>query len=76
MAEQLPTTLWFGMKRGQWPVYLFESEAAATHWMAETIGVMEERYLWRAELTNVTPLKLVPPSDPYLVEAGEAIGRG
>lgn len=63
MKPILPTELFFGMIANQWPVYVFESEDKALHWIGQDPGL---RYVWKATLTNVTSMHWIPPSRPRL----------
>lgn len=65
--SELPKTMWFGMVRGEWPVHSFTNESHATHWLEQDDGNRGRR-VWRADLTNVVQMELVPPVPAALRE--------
>jgi hypothetical protein len=69
--NQLPEAMWLGKIRGQWPVHAFTVEAHALAWMSDGKEPPGFRCLWRVEVANPVPLRLVPPTAAYLVEDTE-----
>lgn len=57
-----------GIVRGEWPVHCFTVEAHAIHW-AQDLKAGETKYLWRARLTDLVPVEVVPPPPAMLREA-------
>lgn len=64
MSEDLPTEVYVGIKRGQWPLHIFEYEAHAMAWLRAR-DVNYPKRLWKAKLTAEYELQCVEP-EAYL----------
>lgn len=52
-------TVYIGYERGTWPLHTFKTAAHAASWL-ENVPNSAIRYVWRYELTDPVPMKLVP----------------
>lgn len=66
-AERPATEVYIGTVQGRWPLYIFESADLAVHWLTESNPQLSERRrLWRASISYLNEMELVPPTPATL----------
>lgn len=58
--NELPEDMYLGKEQSRWPIYVFESQAAALAWLVEK-SEHPRRRVWLVNEINVTEMEAVVP---------------